>query len=192
MNKCSKCSALIPSGRTYCDAHYHEAIEKYNDKVNEYNAKLEKFNQDTKIWNSLTPAQRKKKDEEAEEQQLTMFIVIFSLAIGTILGSLFHNWIIGTISSILIGGVILTYKEKAKKLAKILRAATWGLGYFLLALIILHFLGFQSSGGAGSVILILVVLMGAMAGSWQLEVRGFYHASGAPKKPSAPGAKPRP
>ena len=75
---CKSCSAIIPSGRNYCDAHYHEALEKYNEAINKYNQKLEKFNQDTKTWDSLTSVQRAKKDAEAEIAALRIIITIFS------------------------------------------------------------------------------------------------------------------
>ena len=48
---CSRCKAWIPEGRTYCDAHYNEALAEYENAMASYYRNLDN-------WNSMDYDQR--------------------------------------------------------------------------------------------------------------------------------------
>ncbi len=199
MPKCRNCSAIIPNGRNFCDAHYQEALqqykekeEKHRDKLQKYEEALAKYHQDIDVWNNLTPAQRAEADKKAEESSVNLFKGIFSAIVAVISGFYFKSWLVFIGAAVLIWlGLNALSDSYSKKIAKFLRAFIYGIGYTVVFVIIMKFFGvLDPTTSTFMKIVQIIVIIAPMILSFFLELTGRHHASGAPRKPSKPSQFP--
>jgi len=70
-NTCSRCQTYVASGRTYCDAHYQEAMADYQIEYANYQNALQQYYVDVDAWNEMSIEEQNAYHEVAEEESLS-------------------------------------------------------------------------------------------------------------------------
>jgi hypothetical protein len=185
MHTCKRCSQSIPGGRSYCTAHYMEALANYE-------ADLAQYQSDLARWNSLTPGQQRALDEQAEIVSVAMHATSVGLALGAGIWYALSRQVeidallgIGIlIASVVLVTAVQPVRALAGRLARLLVksvayfAALWILGAIIA--IWSPFMKAHATGLSSALALFVLVL------SVYLEMSGGHHASGRPIAPSKP------
>ncbi len=81
-NTCSRCQTYVASGRTYCDAHYQEAMADYEIEYANYQNALQQYYSDVDAWNEMSVEEQNAYHEVAEEESLSGIAIFAGLALG--------------------------------------------------------------------------------------------------------------
>jgi len=188
VSTCSKCNVKIPDGRSYCNAHYQEALT-------EYQIDMQKYNEQSKLWDSLSLREQNKYHKQAENSALGLYSFFFSLFVGSIIWLILPvflkiekiDFLYGVL--ILIGSVILlTFIPPIKKITgRLARTVFWGAITSGILAIVTYVLSTQSEivSNHQNNIYIASIVIGFIFSIFR-EITSGHHASAKPKAPNKP------
>lgn len=198
---CLQCKTYIAQGRTYCDAHYQEALSEYEADFTDYQAALEQYHADVAAWNNMSTEEQNTFHIRAEEESLSGIGILAGLIVGG--GFWFVKsdeipWWLGMLATLF---AIIVFYAARNLFSKLFRGIGYGIGWSVL------FIGLgwmthwilnsfdesifvmTSNSGTGAefspVSHTLLGLAGLITGLWK-EFTGGHHAYGGPIKPIAP------
>lgn len=198
---CAKCSAHIPNGRTYCTAHYQEALQQYEEDLETYNANYQQYLINVENWNNMSVEDRNLHHKAAESSALGTISVITALVIGGGIWFVFKDqwewWISASITAGLVFLFVILKKLIGKLVRGILAGILWGIG--LTAAFFAATWALANWGEIGFVIeltndedLMVTCFLGTLAFGLLVgvikEIKGDHHAYGGPVEPSRPSA----
>ncbi len=192
-NTCSQCSAYIPNGRNFCDAHYEEAMFEYERALENYEVEYHNYLIRAQEFESLSVAEKNKLHDIAESETLGL-IAGFT---GFVLGGIF--WFIsytesghlpGILATVITTGVFYALKSILGRFIRGIGASLlWTIGFFAVLFIGWIILGamfeFESSSEVSSIIIIISIILGFLIGFYR-EFTGEHHAYGGPEAPTKP------
>jgi hypothetical protein len=186
---CNRCKAWIPEGRTYCDAHYNEALAEYENAMASYYRNLDN-------WNSMDYDQRQAAHKNAETGNVGTHAAFVALGVG---GAIWYTlaqrreidflWGCG----IMVASWAVIYgidpvRILAGRLARsIVTALGWAFGLGVISLIVYFFSAVarkfldEHHQMAWVCLAVVSIVIGLIT-----EISGENHASGAPTPPSKP------
>jgi len=198
---CAKCSAYIPNGRTYCTAHYQEALQEYEEDLERYHANYQQYLINVENWNNMSVEERNLHHKAAESSSLGTISVITALVIGGGVWFVFKDQWEWWISASITAGLVFLFSILKKLIGKIVRGLLagifWGIG--LTAAFFGATWALANWGEIGFVIeltndqdMMVMCLMGTLAFGLLVcvikEIKGDHHAYGGPVEPSRPSA----
>ena len=185
MNKCNRCQASIPSGRTLCTAHYMEAMAQYESDFVVYQNNIA-------IWNSMSSTDQAAAHVRAEDSSVGSYAGFVGLVVGAVAWYFLDqerniDALVGVgvlIASVLIFTVITPIRVLVGRLTRLfVHAIGYFIGLWVVGAIISIWSPFIKENATllttGLVVVVLVI-------SAILEASGSHHASGAPSMPSKP------
>ena len=179
--ECQICEATIADGYRYCGAHYKEVLAEYEVALAQYHA-------DTARWDRLSDEERAALNRETERSSLRRY----AMGLSVILSGLAYTSLELTPpqgAGVIIGGLMISASVRPVmiSLGRVARSLIKGSTYILIAgaLGVLASLWVEPLRAHARELLVsgggLCILFSVIA-----EVRGRYHASAAPIKPTRP------
>ncbi len=192
-NTCSRCSAMIPGGRTFCDAHYEEAMFEYQRDLNNYYVEYEDFQVRLQEFNNLSASEQNAYHDAAEDENLGLIAGLAGLALGgafwffsvTDLGHV--PGVAATIFSVLVFYFLRNF------IGRLIRAIwagiLWSVGCFIgifgFLFVIALIFDFGLESDTSVLISLSSIPIGLFIGFYQ-EFTGEHHSYGGPTAPSEP------
>jgi cation transport ATPase len=194
---CRNCQTYIAQGRTFCDAHYQEALADYEIDYENYQAALQQYYADVESWNAMSVEEQNAYHEHAEEEALSGIAIFAGAIVGG--GFWFINsdeipWWLGALATIF---AIIVFYVGRNLFSKLLRGLGYGIGWGALFIglgwaaqwILQYFdpsiVFMVTAGKADAVIHAGLAALGLLVGQWR-EFTGDHHAYGGPVEPIAP------
>ncbi len=187
MGTCKKCSTPIAMGRSYCDAHFNEAMMVYNQQLAQYE-------QDLAYWESLSDEEKAHYHHQAE----TVSVMLYAICVGAIIGGSIWYSLNGVIDN-LFGLIILLISVFITSWIRPIRVFVGRFARTILkgGILFLIFAFITAILGEFSDLLkpyvdeyfskiLLFEFFGALILSIFFEITGGHHASGAPCPPDKP------
>ena len=192
-NTCSRCSAIIPSGRTFCDAHYEEAMFEYERDLNNYHVEYENFQIRLQEFNNLSVSEQNEYHDAAEDENLGIIAGLAGLALG---GAF---WFFSVTDLGHIPGIVATFFTVLvfyflrNSIGRLIRAFWAGIlwsigcfvGFFAFVFILAQIFDFGLEGDATALLVLSSIPIGLFIGFYQ-EFTGEHHSYGGPTAPSEP------
>ena len=192
-NTCSRCSAIIPSGRTFCDAHYEEAMFEYERDLNNYHVEYENFQSRLQEFNNLSVSEQNEYHDVAEDENLGIIAGLAGLALGGAFW-FFSVTDLGHVPGIIatIFTVVIFYFLR-NLIGRLIRAVWAGIlwsigcfvGFFAFVFILAQIFDFGLEGDATVLLVLSSIPIGLFIGFYQ-EFTGEHHSYGGPTAPSEP------
>ncbi len=185
MLTCARCSQKIPSGRSYCTAHYLEELARYEADLARYQAELA-------AWKVMSPTERQARDEEAEKSSVAFHAgvvgFILGCAIWYVIGKTTKiDALLGTGIVVACVGLLTAVRPLRRLVGRATRIVVRALIYFVVIWLLGALLSVWSVFvKTYSVELSLILLPVSLGLSVYLEISGGHHASGEPRPPTKP------
>lgn len=194
---CLRCQTHIANGRTYCDAHYEEALADYQIEYDNYQNAMQQYYIDVDNWNAMSVEERNVYHEQAEEEALGSIGIFAGLVVGGgfwFLKSDEIPWWMGALVTIFAAAVFYMGRNI---FSKMIRGTGYGIGWALMLLaggwgiewlasyleIPLNMM--QSNDKPNPWPHVMLGMLGILIGIWR-EFSGDHHAYGGPVEPIAP------
>ncbi len=172
-NQCvvSQCTAYVPTGKSYCETHYKEALHIYEEELVQYKS-------DKAEWDSLSKEQQQQRNIVAEEKSLMQYCIGLAFLIGSVAGFASHSWLL--FLAIWIGGSFLLVKVGFKYIGKFIRGFLYGIVAWIIFAILTKIFFTAPSYVYGLEAPIAIGL------AFYAEKLNLFHASAEPKMPQRP------
>ena len=196
-NTCSRCQTYVASGRTYCDAHYQEAMADYQVEYANYQNALQQYYVDVEAWNEMSVEEQNAYHEVAEEESLSSIAIFAGLVLGG--GFWFFKqdeipWWMGALITVFSAVVFYVGRNLFSKLLRgTWYGILWALGLMVTGWIIevclgwleLEFSIMETAGNPNVLVHTGLAIVGLLIGFWN-EFTGAHHAYGGPVAPIEP------
>lgn len=191
-NSCVNCSAIIPQGRSYCDAHYEEAMFEYERDLENYHVEYANYEIRLQEFYNLSTAEQNAYHDAAEDEDLGAISGLTGFALGCLFWFLTHDS--GHELGIVVTGVTtLIFYFLRNSIGRLIRAIGAGIlwsigcfiGFFAFLFILALIFDFDLDGDVTAMIVLSSIPIGLIVGFYQ-EFTGEHHSYGGPTAPSEP------
>ena len=196
-NTCSRCQTYVASGRTYCDAHYQEAIADYEIDYANYQNALQQYYVDQEAWNEMSVEEQNAYHEVAEEESLGGIAIFAGLILGGGFWFLEQDSMPWWMGALITTFSMVVFYVGRNVFSKLLRGTwygiLWALGLIVTGWVIEACLGWlelgfsimETAGGPSVSVHTGLTVAGLLIGFWN-EFTGQHHAYGGPVAPIEP------
>lgn len=192
-NTCSQCSAIIPSDRTFCDAHYEEAMFEYERDLNNYHIAYADYEMQLQHFYSLSASEQNAYHDAAEDEDLGIIAGFAGLATAGAFWFFFVPdlpLVLGIIATIFTGLVFYFLRNSIGRLIRAVGAGVlWSIlcfvVFFAFLFILDLFFDFGLGVDAAAWLILSSIPIGLLIGFYQ-EFTGEHHSYGGPTAPSEP------
>ncbi len=190
---CSRCSAYIPNGRNFCDAHYEEAMFEYERALENYHIEYQNYLIRDQEFQSLSVAEKNKLHDMAENETLGSIAGFTGLVLGGIFWFISYTelgHIPGILTTVITTGVFYVLKSILGRFIRGVGASlVWAIGcfaaFFISWIILAAMFDFESSSEVTSTMIVISIILGFLIGFYR-EFTGQHHAYGGPVAPTEP------
>ena len=180
---CKRCSAIIPEGRNYCDAHYAEALDEYHEAYIQYERNLSH-------WQNMSSVERNRAHRRTEDVSVGSNAIILGVIIGGVAWFLLNTQIVWWMGCCLVLGVPFVI-VKIPLLEQIVGRFARTLFVTIQLIITFGIIGFIVSFFVESLqenleTMFKGIVLGSVLYAIYAELSGGNHASGAPSRPIRP------
>ena len=196
-NTCSRCQTYVASDRTYCDAHYQEAIADYEIDYANYQNALQQYYVDQEAWNEMSVEEQNAYHEVAEEESLGGIAIFAGLILGGGFWFLEQDSMPWWMGALITTFSMVVFYVGRNLFSKLLRGTwygiLWALGLIVTGWVIEACLGWlelgfsimETAGDPSVLVHTGLTVAGLLIGFWN-EFTGQHHAYGGPVAPIEP------
>ena len=190
---CKRCSAYIPNGRNFCDAHYEEAMFEYQRDLENYHIEYQNYLIRAEEFENLSVEEKNHLHEIAENETLGNIAGFTGLVLGGLIWFFSYEefgHVPGIIATVVTTALFYLLKSFLGRIIRAIGASLmWSIGCFAAIffgwMIIDALFELGGSGEVSSTMIVVSIIVGIVIGFYQ-EYTGGHHAYGGPVAPSEP------